>query len=333
MLQFQNIQFLYGLVMLVPLIGLFFYVLKWKQKKKLLLGDKRLVNQLTKSYSHAKYKLKIIAIIVAIGLLTVGAANLRKPLAVKGSGSHGIDVMIMLDVSKSMLGQDEKPTRLDKSKQLIYQLTNQLQGNRLGLIVFAGQAYLQMPLTADAAATKMFVSNATPNAVNVQGTVISDALNLCKTSLDVKEKKYKAAILITDGEDHDDTALEAAKALAENGVVLHTIGVGSVGGTPIIEAGTGDYKRDINGQTIITKLNQDLLQQLSKETGGTYHQLTNTSEVSNQLANTLNAMETKAIGNAGGHQDYQCFYMIFLMLALVLLLTESFISEKKLQLN
>ena len=180
MLQFQNIEFLYGLAMIIPLVGLFFYVLKWKQKKKQLLGNERLVNQLIKNYSHTKYKLKIIGIIIAISLLIISAANLRKPLAAKGFRSKGIDVMIMLDVSKSMLSQDEKPTRLDKAKQLIYQLTNQLQGNRIGFIVFAGQAYLQMPLTADAAATKMFVSNATPNAVNVQGTVISDALNLCK---------------------------------------------------------------------------------------------------------------------------------------------------------
>ena len=333
MLQFQNIQFLYGLAIVIPLFGLFFYVLKWKQKKKQLLGDERLVNQLTKNYSHTKYKLKNIAIIVVIGLLIISAANLRKPIAAKGSASKGIDIMIMLDVSKSMLSQDEKPTRLDKAKQLIYQLTNQLQGNRIGFIVFAGQAYLQMPLTADATATKMFVSNATPDAVTMQGTVISDALNLCKASLDVKEKKYKASILITDGEDHDEKALEAAKTLADNGVVLHTVGVGSVEGTPIMETGTEDYKRDNNGQTIITKLNQNLLQQLSKETGGTYHQLTNISDVSNQLLNTINAMETKAIGNAGGQKEYQSFYMIFLAVALILLLAESFISEKKLQLN
>ena len=227
MLQFQNIQFLYGLIILLPLVGLFFYVLKWKQKKRQLLGDERLINQLTKSYSHKKYKIKIVAIIIAIGLLIISAANLRKPLAAKGSNTKGIDIMILLDVSKSMLSQDEKPTRLDKAKQVIYELTNQLSGNKIGLIVFAGEAYLQMPLTADAAATKMFVSNATSDIVNVQGTVISDAINLCKASLDVKEKKYKAAILITDGEDHDEKALEATKALAETGVVLHTIGVGA----------------------------------------------------------------------------------------------------------
>ena len=333
MLHFQYIQFLYGLAILLPLIGLFFYVLKWKQKKRQLLGDERLINQLTKSYSHKKYHLKIVVIIVAIGLLIISAANLRKPLAVKGSSTKGIDIMILLDVSKSMLSQDEKPTRLDKAKQLIYQLTDQLSGNKIGLIVFAGEAYLQMPLTADAAATKMFVSNATPDIVNVQGTVISDALNLCKASLDVKEKKYKAAILISDGEDHDEKALDATKALAETGVVLHTIGVGSIEGAPIKETSADTYKRDLNGQTIITKLNVDLLQQLSNETGGTYHKLTNTTEVANQLVNTLNNMETKTIGDAGGFIDYKSFYVVFVLVAVILLLVETFFSEKKMQIN
>jgi Ca-activated chloride channel family protein len=309
------------------------YVLQWKQKTKQKLGSERLVNQLTANYSHTKYKFKIIAILVAIGLLIISMANLRKPLSAKGSAGKGIDVMIALDVSKSMLSQDEKPTRLDKAKQLIYQLTDQLQGNRIGFIVFAGQAYLQMPLTPDAAATKMFVSNASTDVINMQGTVISDALQLCNTSLDTKEKKYKAAILITDGEDHDDKALATAKDLADKGVVLHTIGVGSLEGTPIMELGTNEYKRDINGQTIITKLNQDLLQQLAISTGGTYHHLDNTSDVANALATTLSSMETKPIGSAGGYLDYQSFYMVFLGLALLALIAEVFINERKLQLN
>lgn len=330
MLQFQYIEFLLGLAILLPLVGLFYYVLRWKARKRRLLGDSRLINQLTINYSHKKYKLKVIAVIIAIGLIIISAANLRKPLKPTGTTTKGIDVMIMLDVSKSMLSQDEKPTRLDKAKQLIYQLTDKLQGNRVGLIVFAGQAYLQMPLTADAAATKMFVSNANTDIVNLQGTVISEALTLCNNSLETQEKKYKAAILITDGEDHDEKAIETAKTLADAGVVLHTVGVGSVEGTPIIEAGTNDYKRDINGQTVITKLNQDLLQQLSKITGGTYHKLNNTSEVSNQLINSLNEMETKPVGE-GGFVDYQSYYAIFLALAVALLTIETFVSEKKLQ--
>ncbi len=328
MLQFQHIPFLYGLAALIPLVILFVYVLKWKQNTKRLLGDERLVNQLTANYSPTKYRFKIIAVIAAIGLLIIAAANLRKPLAAKGTAGTGIDVMIALDVSKSMLSQDEKPTRLDKSKQLIYQLTTALQGNRIGLVVFAGQAYLQMPLTPDAGAAKMFASNASPNLVSMQGTVISDALRMCNTSLDTKEKKYKTAIVITDGEDHDDKALETVKELTDNGVIVHTIGVGSVEGTPIMERGSNEYKRDMNGQTIISKLNQPLLQQLTAATGGTYHQLTNTTQVADELVATLNGMEKKQL-EAGGYRDYQSFYYIFLALALIFLVAEIFISERK----
>ncbi len=330
MLQFQYIEFLFGLVILLPFIALFVFVLRWKKKKQQQLGDSRLVSQLTRNYSHQQYQLKIVAIIVCIGLLILSAANLRKPLTPKGSATKGIDVMILLDVSKSMLSEDEKPTRLDKAKQLIYQLTDQLQGNRVGLIVFAGQAYLQMPLTADATATKMFVSNANTDLVNLQGTVISEALTLCNNSLETQEKKYKAAILITDGEDHDEKAVETAKTLADAGVVLHTVGVGSIQGVPIIEIGTNDFKRDINGQTVITKLNTELLLRLAKTTGGTYHTLSNTSEVTTQLINTLNEMETKPIGN-GGFVDYQSYFTLFLAIAIVLLLIETFVSEIKLQ--
>ncbi len=332
MIQFQYIKFLIGLTILIPLVTLFFYVLQWKAKKKKLFGNSRLIDQLTNNYSHRKYTLKILAIIITITMLIFSGANLRKPLTPTGSATKGIDVMIMLDVSKSMLSQDEKPTRLDKAKQLIYQLIDKLQGNRIGLIVFAGQAYLQMPLTADAAATKMFVSNANTDAVNVQGTVISEALSLCNNSLDTQEKKYKAAILITDGEDHDEKAVETAKTLADAGVILHAIGVGSIDGTSIIEPGTNDYKKDINGQTIITKLNETLLQELSKATGGTYHILNNTTEVSNQLINSLNEMETKPIRESG-FVEYQSYYVIFLVLAIILLMIETFVSEKKVQIT
>ncbi|MFC4233001.1 VWA domain-containing protein [Parasediminibacterium paludis] len=328
MLQFQYIEFLFGLAILLPLVGLFLFVIHWKKKKQQQLGDNRLVTQLTSNYSHQKYQIKIVAVIVCIGLLILSAANLRMPLLPKGSATKGVDVMILLDVSKSMLSEDEKPTRLDKAKELIYQLLDKLQGNRVGLILFAGQAYLQMPLTADVTAAKMFVSNANTDVVNLQGTVISEALTLCNNSLDVREKKYKAAILITDGEDHEEKAVETAKTLTETGVVLHTIGVGTVGGATIKEAGTNDAKRDVNGETIITKLNPDLLEELSKTTGGTYQTLNKTDEVSARLINTLKEMETKPINNSG-FVDYQSYYTIFLAIGVALLLVEIFISEKK----
>ena len=322
-------MFIYGLLTLIPLVGLFVYVLKWKLKARRALGNERIINQLTADYSPQKYFFKIIAIIIAIVLLLLAAANLRKPIVEKGSTGLGIDVMIALDVSRSMLAQDEKPSRLDKAKQFIVQLTTQLQNNRVGLVVFAGRAYLQMPLTGDIAATNIFVSNANPDLISWQGTVIGDALKLCNNSLDTKEKKYKAAILITDGEDHDTKAIDVAKDLAEKGVIVHTIGVGSIEGSPISETDVNEYKKDINGKAIISKLNEKLLQQIAISTGGSYHYLDNTTTVSNDLSDIINSMEKKAILNPGGYTNYDCYYFIFIAIAIVLLIVEFFVTEKK----
>ncbi len=329
MVSFQNIEFLYGLAALIPLVGLFICVIRWKQKTRKLLGNERLVSQLISNYSSNKYFIKAVSILVAIALLIISAANLRKPIKEKGTVGSGIDVMIALDVSKSMLAEDEKPTRLDKAKQLIYQLTQQLENNRIGLVVFAGRAYLQMPLTSDVGATKMFVNNANPALISWQGTVIGDALTLCSNSLDTKEKKYKAAILITDGEDQDTKAVEVAKELAEKGVIVHTVGVGSESGAPIIEAGTNEYKRDANGETVITKLNSKLLRQIADVTGGTYHYLNTTESVGNDLSQLLNAMDKKEFGNPSGYINYDSYYFIFLAIAIFLLIIEFFVSERK----
>ena len=331
MIEFENIEFLSGLFILIPLVLLFFYVIKWKQSAKKKLGDARLVDLLSKDYSPQRYRFKIIIVLFAIGLGIIAMCNLRKPLQIKGSKANGIDVMVALDVSKSMLSQDEKPSRLDKAKQFINQLTDKLENNRVGLIVFAGQAYLQMPLTADATATKMFVGNASPDFIAVQGTNLSAALQLADASLDTKEKKYKTVILITDGEDHEDKAIDVAKELADHGTVLHTIGVGSAEGSPITEPGTNEYKRDENGQTIISKLNEDLLKQLAQTTNGTYHALDNTSTVSDEVVTELNGMEKKAISSAGGYVEYQSFYPYFLAITVLLLIAEVFVSEKKVQ--
>ncbi len=327
--QFEYIEFLLGLLVLVPLAALFVYVLRWKQKTKKALGDERLINQLTQNYSAKKYRLKIIVVLCAIALTIVAAANLRRPKNGTGTKGTGIDVIFALDVSKSMLSEDEKPTRLAKAQQLINQLTEKMDGNRIGLVVFAGKAYLQMPLTSDVSATKMFVSNASPDLVSEQGTVFSEALDLCDASLDTKERKSKAVILITDGEDHDAKAAESAKKMADHGTALYTLGVGSAEGSPIIEPGTNEYKRDANGQTVITKLNDKLLKELAAAAGGSYYHLSNTSGVASSLANDLASIEKKPISNAGGFIEYQSFFPYFLGLAVLLLLIEVFIPERK----
>lgn len=332
MLQLEHTEYLWALLVLILLVFLFYAHLRWKANIKKQLGNPILIQQLTANYAHKKFKLKIITILIAITATILAATNPRIPNKNNATATNGIDVMIALDVSKSMLSQDEKPTRLDKAKQFIYQLTQNLSNNNIGLVVFAGEAFLQMPLTSDMAAAKIFISNASPGLVNLQGTVVSEALNLCDASLNTKEKKSKAVVLITDGEDHDAKAMEAAKKITEHGAVVYTIGVGSVQGSPIIDAATNEYKRDKDGQTIITKLNEPLLQDLAKATNGNYYTLTNTNQVATSLINDLNKLEKKPISSNGGNINYQSFYMYFLALAIVLLSIEFFISERKLKL-
>src|SRR3954468_13401891 len=221
MLSFQHTEYLLGLLALIPLVALFIFLIKWKKKVKKQIGDEELVNALTSDYSQKNFNYKFLLVAIALALCIIGAANIRKPAKGSTGNRSGIDVMIALDVSNSMLAQDIKPNRLERAKQVINGIIDKMGNNRLGMVVFAGQAFLQMPLTSDLAAAKLYVSNASPDAVPTQGTVIGDALKLCSTSLDTKEKKFKAIILISDGEDHDEKAEQVLKELQDNGVLVN----------------------------------------------------------------------------------------------------------------
>lgn len=333
MLSFQHIEFLLGFVLIVPLVLLFLNVLYWKKKVRKALGDEELIVGLTKQYSKSLFRLKFIFLVAAVALLVVAGANLRKPAAGDKEKRAGIDVMIALDVSKSMLSEDVKPSRLVKAKQLVSLVIDRLQDNRIGFVVFAGQAYLQMPLTSDAAAAKIFVSNASPDAVPMQGTVVSDALKLCDNSLDTKEKKYKAVILITDGEDHDTKIEPVLQQLYDHGVIVHTVGVGTAEGSTIIDPVTGQAKRDNNGQTVISRLNEKELELISSKTGGTYHRLDNTVDAVNDITGVLDNMDKKLINGEGNERQYASFFPFFIAFALLVLISEIFIPETKKEKN
>lgn len=195
MLSFQHIEFLMGLLVLIPLCALFFFVIKWKKRVKKKIGDDELVNGLISDYSAKNYNCKFLLIASALALSILGAANLRKPAKGNTGNRAGVDVMIALDVSNSMLAQDIKPNRLERAKQVISRILDKMGNNRMGMIVFAGQAFLQMPLTSDLAAASLYVSNASTDAVPAQGTVIGDALRMCNTALNTKEKNIKQLYL------------------------------------------------------------------------------------------------------------------------------------------
>lgn len=329
MLTFEHNTFLLGLLALVPLTLLFAGVLRWKRNTRKALGDEQLIDALTVNYSPRLYNIKFILVALTLALGILAMANLRKPEAGNGDDKRaGIDVMIALDVSKSMLSHDVKPSRLEKAKQCVSMLIDGIDNNRIGLVLFAGQAFLQMPLTSDIAASKLYLSSANADAVAVQGTVISSALQLCETSLDTKEKKYKAVVLISDGEDHDPKTKDILQQLYDNGTMVYTIGIGTAGGAPIIEAGNV-YKTDINGQTVISKLDEEELRTIAEKTGGAYYHLDNSLTTANAVAAQLNSMDKKQLEGSGGARQYTSFFPYFIALMLLILIAEVFIPETK----
>jgi Ca-activated chloride channel family protein len=328
MLQFQYISLLILLALIPAMVAMYGYALKMKKRSILKIGDPELVKLLLGQYSPRSFFKKFLLITSAMLLLILALANLRLPAGAEKVNRNGIDIMLAIDVSKSMLAQDIKPTRLDRAKQLLSRLIDKLGNNRIGIVIFAGKAYLQMPLTGDLAAAKMYLSSATPESVPTQGTVIGDALKMCYASFNVKEKKYKAVVLISDGEDHDEGAVEIAQKMAAQGVVIHTVGIGSPGGSPIADEATGQMKTDAEGNTVISKLNEEVLSSIAKKGNGQYQLFTNTEEVVSKLARQLETMDQRTV-TEDSLVNYKSFYQFFLALALLFLLVELLMSEMK----
>jgi Ca-activated chloride channel family protein len=328
MFAFEHNEFLLGLLLIIPLAALFYFLLRWKARVKKKLGDPLLIDALIKNYSPRLYNLKFIAVIIALVCSIIALANLREPKTNEQEKKAGIDVLFALDVSKSMWSTDVKPSRLERAKQLINLLIDRNSNDRIGLVVFAGNAYLQMPVTADITAAKIFVANASPDAIPVQGTAIGDALKLCDQSLDIKEQKHKAVVLISDGEDHDPKSEEVLQQLSDHGVVVYSVGVGTAAGSPITEPGSSTFKTDINGKTVITKLNEEELTNIATKTGGTYFHFDNPMVTADKITAALNSMEKKLV-ISGGTRQYTSYYMWPLAIAIILLLIEIFIPEAK----
>ena len=328
MFSFQHIEYLIILAIILPLVLLYFFVLYWKKETIKKIGDERLVKEMIKNYSPQKFALKFVLILAAFTLGVFALANLRSPQGMEKINRNGIDIMIALDVSKSMLAQDVKPNRLERAKQALGKLIDNLDNDRIGIVVFAGRAYLQMPLTGDHGAAKMYLSSASTEVVPTQGTVISDALKMCYTSFNSKEKKYKAVVLISDGEDHDEGALKIAEQMAQDGIIINTVGIGSPQGSNIIDELTGEVKKDNNGNTVITKLNEEELKKIAEKGNGNYQLFANTDDLVAKLDAQLGSMDQRTV-TEDSLVNYKNYFPYFLALALILLVIELFVSERK----
>ncbi len=326
MLQFQHTGYFIALAAIPALVALYLFALRWKKKTISKIGDERLVKELIKNYSPRKFALKFVFIVTAFCLGVVALANLRSSKGSEKVNRNGIDIMIALDVSKSMLAQDIKPSRLERAKQVMGKLIDKLTNDRIGIVVFAGRAYLQMPLTGDHGAAKMYLNAATTDVVPTQGTVIGDALKMCAASFSTKEKKYKSVILISDGEDHDEAATNIAGQMANDGVSVNTIGIGSSEGTTLLDPVTNEIKKDNEGNTVISKLNEQELIAIAEKGGGIYQLFTNTDDVINKLEAQLKSMDQRTV-TEDSLVNYKSFFQWFLLAALILLVVELFLSE------
>ena len=321
-----------SLLLIVPiLVLLFLFNQYWKRKKQREFGDLEMIQKLSPEKSVFKSVLKFTVLILAFGFLVIGLVNPKIGTKSETVKREGIDIVFAVDVSKSMLCEDVAPSRLEKSKQIVSQIINQLVGDRIGIVAYAGSAFPVLPITTDYGVAKMFLQSMNPSMVSSQGTSLDEAIKLSSTYFDDDKKTSKLLILISDGEDHSEGASDAAEEANKLGMKIMTIGVGTPKGGPIPLKENGrvlSFKRDQNNAVVITKLNEESLKVISKNTKGGYVNGNNTKEVLEYVKNALDNIE-KTEFEAQQFTDYNSQFQWFLGIAFFLLLLDVFFLERK----
>lgn len=331
MFRFANPEYLNLFYLLPVLVALFWYL--GRNRKKLLetFADKELHKTLFPTDSNLKRWTKFVLILLAFTCLVFAAANPQVGTKMQEVKQTGIDVFIALDVSNSMLAEDIKPNRLEKAKYQISSLINKLRGDRIGLIIFAGQAYIQIPLTTDYSAANLFLSAVDVNSVPTQGTAIASAINLATASFDTMSTQ-KVIIIITDGEDHEGDVPKAVENAVSRGIKLYTIGLGSQAGVPIPVYNNRNqlvgFRKDRDGNTVLTKLDEEILKRIAIDGNGKYFQGTNYDDYLDKIYTELSELEQTEFG-VKKVTDYESRFYYLLIPALILLVLEFFISDRK----
>jgi Ca-activated chloride channel family protein len=330
MFKFEHNIYFYAFAAIPFLVLLFVSYLYQRRKKLKQLGDARLVSALS-PYSNLRKRLaKLSILILALSSLILAMCNLQTGSKLTEVKREGAELMVCLDVSNSMLAQDLSPNRLTRAKYALEKMIDKLEGDQLGLIIFAGEAYVQLPITSDYNAAKMFLESIGPGMVPVQGTDLAAAIGKASESFNKEQGKNKAIILITDGENHDTDALEAASAVANTGIMINTIGIGSENGVPIpfIHNGVNKgYRKDKEGNTVITKLNPEILKQIAAKGNGVYVQASQADLGLDAILDKIDELD-KAKIDSKMYTDYEDQFQWFIGLTLLFLLMEFFISER-----
>lgn len=331
MFRFEHPGAFYALIIIPVLVVLFIAMLIWRKKALKRFGDWNVVQRLLPGNSVNRIILKFILLMVAFIFIILGLANPQLGSKLVEGQRKGIDIMIALDVSNSMLAQDIKPSRLERSQQAISKLIDELGSDRIGIVVFAGNAFVQLPITTDHAAAKMFLSTISTRSVANQGTVIGSAIELAAKSFE-DDKHSRAIIIITDGENHEDDAAAAAADAAAKGIHVYTIGMGLTDGTPIPEYDANNrqigYKKDREGNTVVTKLNEKMLQDIASAGDGIYVRANNTQAGLTKVFNEIGKLE-KTEFESKSFTDYESRFQYFIAFGLILIFIELLIFERK----
>lgn len=328
MFRFANSELLFLLFIIPVLVLVFIVFLHYRKQALKKYGNLEIIKQLMPDYSQNRIYIKFIFVMLALTSIILALARPQFGSKLQEVKRKGVEVVIALDVSNSMMAEDIQPNRLERSKQAISRLVDKLNDDRIGLIVFAGEAYTQIPITMDYASAKMFLSGIHTDIMPVQGTALSTAIELGINSFTPDDEKNKAMIIITDGEDHEENAIPLAEQAKEKGITIHTVGMGLAKGVPIpLKPGSTNYRKDKEGNVVITKLNEKILQEIAVNTGGTYINGNNFQRLNN-LYDEINKMDKKEF-ETQIYAEYEDQFQYLIALALFFLLLDYMILERK----
>ena len=328
MFRFEEPTYLY-LLLLLPFLAAFYLYSNYRRRKAIRkFGDPVLMAQLMPDVSKYRPDVKFWLVFAAIGLFAVLLARPQFGSKLETVKRQGVEVMIALDISNSMLAQDVQPSRLEKAKRLVAQLVDKMENDKVGMIVFAGDAFTQLPITSDYISAKMFLESINPSLISKQGTAIGAAINLATRSFTPQEGVGRAVIVITDGENHEGGAVEAAKAAAEKGIQVSVLGVGTPDGASIPVEGTNDFRRDRDGNVVVTRLNEQMCQEIAQAGDGIYVRVDNSNAAQKVIAQEINKM-AKADVETLVYTEFNEQFQAVAWIILLLLLAEMLILERK----
>ena len=328
MFRFAHIEFLWLLLAIPVLVALHIWITRRKRQQLQLFGDPELMSELMPNASRIRPHVKFALMLTALSLLIIGIARPQYGTKEQTVKRQGIEVMIALDISNSMLAEDVAPNRLERAKQMLSKLVDQMVDDKLGLVVFAGDAFTQIPITCDYVSAKMYLQSITPDIIPAQGTAIGKAITTCVSSFGTEDtEKSRAIILITDGENHEDNAQEAAKMAKEKGIHVFVVGIGKPEGSPIPD-GRGGFKKDRQGTVVVSRLSEDMCQEVAAAGGGMYVRADNSNTATRALEKEIDKLGKQEI-ETKVYSDYNEQYQSFIFIALLLLVIDFFIFSRK----